>query len=145
MSRSGLPDNVFDLGERPAKLVHRRVKVGFFLKNGADNLDRSLNCVKQESEQVKKCIIRYTKQTPTVCPYELVYHILIYSFTYLSFYSSSQSTSDMALKLTENSLSETNLPAVVETFVSKDWSDKKAPHLPFGENVAVATAANAAQ
>jgi hypothetical protein len=46
----------------------------------------------------------------------------------------------MALKLTENSLSETNLPAVAETFVSKDWS-----HLPFGENVAVATAANAAQ
>jgi hypothetical protein len=51
----------------------------------------------------------------------------------------------MALKLTENSLTETNLPAVAETFVSKDWSDKKEPHLPFGENVAVATAANAAQ
>ena len=53
----------------------------------------------------------------------------------------------MALKLTENSLTEKNLPAVAETFVSKDWSDNKAPHthLPFGENVAVATAANAAQ
>lgn len=48
----------------------------------------------------------------------------------------------MALKLTENNLTETNLPAVAETFVSKDWS---APQLPFGENVAVATAANAAQ
>jgi hypothetical protein len=26
---SGLPDNVFDAGERPAKLVQKRVKVGF--------------------------------------------------------------------------------------------------------------------
>ena len=66
------------------------------------------------------------------------------SFTYLSFYRSSQSTSDMALKLTENNLTE-NLPAVSETLVSKDWSGKKLPQLPFGENVAVATAANAAQ
>jgi poly(A) polymerase len=69
----------------------------------------------------------------------------ICSLTYLSFYRSSQSTSDMALKLTEQSLTETNLPAVAETFVSKDWPDKKALQLPFGENVAVATAANAAQ
>ena len=51
----------------------------------------------------------------------------------------------MALKLTENSLIGTNLPAVAEAFVSKDWSDKKPPQLPFGENVAVATGANAAQ
>ena len=51
----------------------------------------------------------------------------------------------MALKLTEQSLTETNLPAVAETFASKDWPDKKALQLPFGENVAVATAANAAQ
>jgi poly(A) polymerase len=72
-------------------------------------------------------------------------HRSIDSFTYLSFYRSSQSTSDIALKLTENSLTETNLPAVSETFVSKDWSDKKTPQLPFGENVAVATAANTTQ
>ena len=50
----------------------------------------------------------------------------------------------MALKLAENSLTGTNLPTVAETFVSKDWSDKKSL-LPFGENVAVATGANAAQ
>jgi poly(A) polymerase len=30
--RSALPDNVFDPGERPAKLVQKRVKVGFFWK-----------------------------------------------------------------------------------------------------------------
>ena len=30
--RSGLPDNVFDPGERPAKLVQKRVKVGFFVR-----------------------------------------------------------------------------------------------------------------
>lgn len=29
ISRSALPDNVFDPGERPAKLVQKRVKVGF--------------------------------------------------------------------------------------------------------------------
>lgn len=51
----------------------------------------------------------------------------------------------MALKLAENSLTGTNLPAVAESFVSKDWSDLKSPLLPFGENVAVATGANIAQ
>jgi len=30
--RSALPDNVFDSGERPTKLVQKRVKVGFFWK-----------------------------------------------------------------------------------------------------------------
>ena len=69
------------------------------------------------------------------------------SFTYFFFsYRSSQSTSDMPLKLTENGSSGTsNLPAVAESFTSKDWSDKKPPQLPFGENVAVATGAIAAQ
>ena len=32
ISRSGLPDNVFDPDERPAKLVQKRVKVGVFWK-----------------------------------------------------------------------------------------------------------------
>ena len=73
ISRSGLPDNVFDPGERPAKLVQKRVKVGFLLEDEADNLDRSLNSVKQGSGQVKQHITRYAKQTPTVCPYELVW------------------------------------------------------------------------
>ena len=73
MSRSGLPDNVFDPGERPTKLVQKRVKVGFSLEDEADNLDRSLNYVKQGSGQVKQHITRFAKQTPTVCPYELVW------------------------------------------------------------------------
>ena len=43
---SGLPDNVFDAGERPAKLVQKRVKVGFLtqviltLKIPAEPLER---------------------------------------------------------------------------------------------------------
>jgi hypothetical protein len=50
----------------------------------------------------------------------------------------------MPLKLTENGSTGTtpNLPAVGETFTSKDWLDKKSP---FGENVAVAAGAIAAQ
>jgi len=102
IKRSGLPDNVFDPGERPAKLVQKRVK------GPGKSSNTSLDMPNKRQR-------------------------------------SSQSTSDMALKFTENSLTGTSLPAVAETFVSKDWSDKKAPHLPFGENVAVATAANAAQ
>ena len=64
---------MFDPGERPTKLVQKRVKVGFSLEDEADNLDRSLNYVKQGSGQVKQHITRFTKQTPTVCPYELVW------------------------------------------------------------------------
>lgn len=61
ISRSALPDNVFDPGERPAKLVQKRVKVGFFLKDETDNLDGSLNCAKQGSGKVKQYITRYAK------------------------------------------------------------------------------------
>jgi poly(A) polymerase len=32
ISRSGLPDNVFDPGERPVKLLQKRMKVGLFWK-----------------------------------------------------------------------------------------------------------------
>lgn len=73
-------------------------------------------------------------------------HKSICSFA-LSLYRSSQSTSDMLLKFTGNGLTGAtpNLPATGETFTPKDWSDKKSPQLPFGENVAVATGAIAAQ
>lgn len=74
-------------------------------------------------------------------------HRSIGSFAYLCFYRSSQSTSDIPLKFTENGSTGTppNLSAVAEAFPSKDWSDKKSPQLPFGENVGVATGAIAAQ
>jgi hypothetical protein len=64
---------VFDPGERPAKLV-KTCEGGFFLEDEADNLDRSMNYVKQGSKKVKQHTTRYAKkQTPTVCPYELVW------------------------------------------------------------------------
>jgi len=104
IKRSALPDNVFDPGERPAKLVQKRVK------GPGKSSNTSLDMPNKRQR-------------------------------------SSQSTSDMPFKLTENGSTCTtpSLPAIAETYTSKDWSDKKSPQLPFGENVAVATGAIAAQ
>lgn len=59
---------------------------------------------------------------------------------------SSQSASDLPLKVTENGANnpQSNLPPVAENY-AKDRSEIRTPHLPFGENVAVATSAVAAQ
>jgi poly(A) polymerase len=59
---------------------------------------------------------------------------------------SSQSASDLPLKVTENGASNlpSSLPPVVENY-AKDRSEIRTPHLPFGENVNVATSAVAAQ
>ncbi|KAF8806241.1 Poly(A) polymerase [Phlegmacium glaucopus] len=97
IKRSALPDNVFDPGERPAKLVQKRVKGPGKSSNASPDMPNKRQ-------------------------------------------RSSQSTSDMPLKFTENGSIGTP-----ETFLSKDRSDKKPPQLPFGENVAVATGAIAAQ
>ncbi|PPQ67593.1 hypothetical protein CVT25_012087 [Psilocybe cyanescens] len=98
---SGLPDNVFDPGERPAKLVQKRVK-------GAGKSSNTSPDMPNKRQR------------------------------------SSQSTSDLPLKPSENGStgSAPSLPPVAETFTPKD---AKPPQLPFGENVAVATGAVTAQ
>jgi len=64
---------------------------------------------------------------------------------------SSQSTTDLPLKTTENGHRSTpvNLAPVSEALTPlpppKERPDLKSPQLPFGENVAVATGAVAAQ
>lgn len=61
-------------------------------------------------------------------------------------FRSSQLASDLPLKVTENGASNppSSLAPVAEHF-AKDRSEIRTPHLPFGENVAVATSAVAAQ
>ncbi|CAA7258530.1 unnamed protein product [Cyclocybe aegerita] len=101
---SGLPDNVFDPGERPAKLAQKRSK-------GSSK----------------------SNNTPPDMPNKRQ--------------RSSQSTADLSIK-SENGLSATPtpcLPPVAKTLGQKERSDIKTPHLPFGENVAVATGPVGAQ
>ncbi|KIK03188.1 hypothetical protein K443DRAFT_677030 [Laccaria amethystina LaAM-08-1] len=100
---SGLPDNVFELGERPPKLVQKRVKGSSKSSNTSPDMPNKRQ-------------------------------------------RSSQSASDLPLKVTENGASNlpSSLPPVVENY-AKDRSEIRTPHLPFGENVNVATSAVAAQ
>ncbi|KDR84115.1 hypothetical protein GALMADRAFT_236784 [Galerina marginata CBS 339.88] len=98
---SALPDNVFDPGERPAKLVQKRVKGSSKPNNTSPDMPNKRQ-------------------------------------------RSSQSTSDLPLKVSENGStgSTPNLPPLIEACAPKDL---KSPQLPFGENVSVATGAIAAQ
>lgn len=68
--------------------------------------------------------------------------------TYVVLNRSSQTTSDLPLKVAGNGSTGADLPslpAVTETFALKDRPDVKSPQLPFGENVAVATGPIGAQ
>lgn len=100
---SGLPDNVFEPGERPPKLVQKRVKGSSKSSNTSPDMPNKRQ-------------------------------------------RSSQSASDLPLKVTENGASNppSSLTPVAENY-AKDRSEIRTPHLPFGENVAVATSAVAAQ
>lgn len=67
---------------------------------------------------------------------------------YILLSRSSQTTTDLPLKIAENGSTGTDtptLPSVTESFVAKDRTDVKSPQLPFGENVAVATGTVGAQ
>ncbi|KAF9450935.1 Poly(A) polymerase [Macrolepiota fuliginosa MF-IS2] len=105
---SGLPDYVFDPGERPAKLAQKRSKGPGKSSNTSPDMPNKRQ-------------------------------------------RSSQSITDLPLKPTENGHRSTpvNLAPVSEALAPlpppKERPDLKSPQLPFGENVAVATGAVAAQ
>jgi poly(A) polymerase len=150
---SGLPDNVFDSGERPAKLVQKRVKVGFLtqvnlmLKIYTELLERkgagrSSNTSPDMPNKRQRLVFAHSSFMRIWAdpgsfmprPYHLFFPC-----------RSSQSTSDMPLKMSsENGFAPSLLP-VTESFAPKDRMELRSPQLPFGENVAVATGPVATQ
>jgi len=151
---SGLPDNVFDPGERPAKLVQKRVKVGFLTQV---NLTLKIRTEPLERKGAGK-----SSNTSPDMPNKRQRLVFAHSSfmriwadpgsfmprPYRPFFfpcRSSQSTSDMPLKMSsENGFAPSLLP-VTESFAPKDRMELRSPQLPFGENVAVATGPVATQ
>ncbi|KAG5648740.1 hypothetical protein DXG03_000087 [Asterophora parasitica] len=124
---SGLPDNVFDVGERPAKLVQKRVKVCYNARSVRNALiaDRSF-AHKGPGKSGDTSPHKPSKKPRTS--------------------RSSNTTPEVPLRSTTtgNSSASTpvSFPPVAESpgmFASKDHLNVKSPQLPFGENVAVAT------
>ncbi|KAF4619923.1 hypothetical protein D9613_004921 [Agrocybe pediades] len=116
---SGLPDNVFDPGERPAKTVQKRGKVG-----------SQVNLRKEKQILILNKGGKSSNTSPDM-PNKRQ--------------RSSQSISDVSSKLTEkgsNGVATPTLPVVSEALPA---SDVKSPQLPFGENVSVATGTITAQ
>ncbi|KAF5387807.1 hypothetical protein D9615_000726 [Tricholomella constricta] len=119
---SGLPDCVFDVGERPAKLVQKRVKGPG--KSGDTSPHKPTK--KQRSVYYQAQILTGTLPD------------------YRASTRSSNTTPEVPLRLTTsaNSSAPVSLPSVAETpglYASKEHLSVKSPQLPFGENVAVAT------